>query len=76
MTFALIRDGKIIDHTSRDTLRSLAGWPAGRTNARTSLVILELDPGEEARVGDRVSVTLAEVGVASIAPPRARRAVP
>ncbi|MEW6271462.1 MAG: hypothetical protein AB1689_19445 [Thermodesulfobacteriota bacterium] len=66
MTFALIRYGKIVDYTHADTFEELAGWCGTWQRTGDEVVLLDVAPGEEVRVGDPVHVVEHRIPIATV----------
>ncbi len=67
MTWAIVRNGKVVAHARFDTLEELAGWAGDRVPRHGELVMMDLRVGADVQIGTRVVVKDLNVRLGEIA---------
>lgn len=67
MTWAIVRNGEVLDHAKLDTLEELFRWSEGRQPKGSEIVMMDLRVGASVEVGTRVVVSDLRVRLGELA---------
>lgn len=70
MTWAIVRNGEVVDHRRFDTLEELAGWMPASPPKGTEVVMMDVPIGASVEVGTRVVVSDLRVRLGELAAAR------